>query len=51
MCFPTRHSSIVITHHGHRVAANRRWQVPFACLHLRLLVAASRVQRVISLLS
>lgn len=51
MCFPTRSSSLIISHRGHRVAANYGWEIPFAVLHLKLLVAASRVHKFIALLS
>lgn len=51
MCFPTRRSSLIISHQGHRTAVNYGWEVPIAIWHLRLLVAASTVQRYLSLLS
>lgn len=50
MCFPTRRSSLIISHQGYRTAVNYPWEIPIAIWHLRLLVAASTVQRYLSTL-
>lgn len=51
MCFPTRRSSLIISHQGHRASVNYGWEVRIVIWHLRLLVMASKAHRLLSLLS